>query len=187
MKIDWDWFRVLPPNISIFLPSTLTLRMQETIPTWNFLWKLFQTINFIPPFNKFSRWIQIFSSLPRVEFDWQFDDPLMMTGLQILDFSSICFWGKLSQNLVGQHWAGSQSFLSLSRWNCWDYHWVQFFFFYHMMRQSLHLLIFQGIECFVLLDWIYHNLHHCYKIARKSCYCEGNLHKLGLASKIDQP
>ncbi len=187
MKIDWDWFRVLPPNISIFLPSTLTLRMQETIPTWNFLWKWFQTINFIPPFNKFSRWIKIFSSLPRVEFDWQFDDPLMMTGLQILDFSSICFWVKLSQNLVGQHWPGSQSFLSLSHWNCWDYHWVQFFFFYHMMRQSLHLLIFQGIECFVLLDWIYHNLHHCYKTARKSCYCEGNLHKLGLASKIDQP
>ena len=116
-------FEFCPPIFPSFCPQLWHWRCRKQFQHKTFLWKLFQTINFIPPFNKFSRWILTFFSLPGVKFDWQFDGPLMMTGLQILDFSSICFLVKLSQNFVGQNWAGSQSFLNPSHWNCRDSHW----------------------------------------------------------------
>ena len=46
---DGNWLKLVQNfnlNIFNFLPSTLTLKMQETILTWNFLWKSFQIINF---------------------------------------------------------------------------------------------------------------------------------------------
>ena len=44
---DGNWLKLnFNLNIFNFLPSTLTLKMQETILTWNFLWKSFQIINF---------------------------------------------------------------------------------------------------------------------------------------------
>ena len=49
MKIDWNWFRVLASSIfSSFCPQLWHWRCRKQLQHETFLWKLFQTINFIP-------------------------------------------------------------------------------------------------------------------------------------------